>query len=54
MLAYAASEDPTMIPHEKIDLAQQQPAAGGNARFGGARTWPECEKAPRRTSPRLK
>jgi hypothetical protein len=53
MIAYLASEDPTMIPHEKIDLAAaaQQPAFGGR---GGARTWPVCEKAPRKTQPRLK
>jgi hypothetical protein len=54
MLAYEASEDPMMIPHEKIDLAAaagQQPAAGGR---GGARMWPACEKAPRKTEPRLK
>ena len=54
MLAYEASEDPTMIPHEKIDLAAApQPAAFGG-RGGGARTWPVCEKAPRKTQPRLK
>ena len=56
MLAYEASEDPTMIPHEKIDLAAtaaQQPAAFGG-RGGGPRTWPACEKAPRKTQPRLK
>jgi hypothetical protein len=55
MLAYEASEDPTMIPHEKIDLtaaAAQQPAGFGGR--GGPRTWPACEKAPRKTQPRLK
>lgn len=45
MLAYEASEDPTMIPHRKVDLA----AAGGRTR-----TWPTCEQAPRSTHPRLK
>jgi len=45
MLAYEASEDPTMIPHQKVDLA----SAGGRTR-----TWPTCEKAPRSTHPRLK
>ncbi|HET9066140.1 MAG TPA: M20/M25/M40 family metallo-hydrolase [Gemmatimonadales bacterium] len=45
MLAYEASEDPTMIPHQKVDLA----SAGGRTR-----TWPTCEKAPRSTNPRLK
>jgi hypothetical protein len=51
MLAYEASEDPTMIPHEKVDLAANAAPAGGR---GGARTWPVCEKAPRVTKPRLK
>ena len=50
MLAYQASEDPTMIPRDKVDLA----AAGGGGRGGAARTWPVCEKAPRKTEPRLK
>jgi hypothetical protein len=37
MLAYAASEDPTMIPHEKVDLAAQAAAqaAGGRGGAGG-------------------
>jgi carboxypeptidase Q len=52
MLAYQASEDPTMIPHEKVDLAAQQNAAGG--RGGGRGGWPACQKAPRKTEPRLK
>ncbi len=47
MLVYEASEDPTMIPHQKIDLTAA--AAGGRTR-----TWPTCEKAPRSTNPRLK
>jgi hypothetical protein len=51
MLAYEASEDPTMIPHEKADLSQGA-AAGRGGRGGGA--WPTCEKAPRTTKPRLK
>lgn len=51
MLAYEASEDPTMIPHQKVDLAAQSSSFGGR-RF--TRTWPECEKAPRSTNPRLK
>jgi carboxypeptidase Q len=53
MLVYEASEDPTMIPHEKVDLAAQaanNPGRGG--RGGGA--WPVCEKAPRKTNPRLR
>jgi len=52
MLAYEASEDPTMIPHEKADLAAG--AAAGRGGRGGAATWPVCEKAPRTTKPRLK
>ncbi len=53
MMAYLASEDPTMIPHEKIDLTAGAAAPAGGGR-GGARTWPACEKAPRVTAPRLK
>ena len=53
MMAYLASEDPTMIPHEKIDLTAGAAAPAGGGR-GGARTWPVCEKAPRVTAPRLK
>ena len=51
MLAYQASEDPTMIPRDKVDLSA---AAGGGGRGGAARTWPACQKAPRKTEPRLK
>lgn len=51
MLAYAASEDPTMIPHEKVDLAAQ--AAAGGGRGGAGASWPVCVKAPRVTAPRL-
>ena len=69
MLVYLASEDPTMISRERADLAkvaaemQARLAASNtnsnnNARAGrGFRfptTWPECEKAPRSTKPRLK
>ncbi|HKW08848.1 MAG TPA: M20/M25/M40 family metallo-hydrolase [Gemmatimonadaceae bacterium] len=67
MLAYLASEDPTMITRERVDLAamaqaaaQQQaanPAAAGRGGRGGrgfSTTWPECSKAPRTTNPRLK
>jgi Peptidase family M28 len=51
MLAYEAAQDPTMIPHEKVDM--NAAAAGGG--FGGrGRAWPTCEKAPRKTKPRLK
>jgi hypothetical protein len=68
MLAYLASEDPTKITREKVDLAAeaarlqaQRPAtsnapngAGRGGRGFGPRTWPICEKAPRTTNPRLK
>ncbi|HUQ81843.1 MAG TPA: peptidase M28, partial [Gemmatimonadaceae bacterium] len=59
MLAYLASEDPTRIPLDRVDLAAQARAAGGAGGGGGGRgfgstTWPECEKASRKTSPRLK
>ncbi len=51
MLAYEASEDPTMVRHEKVDLSAQP--ASARSRYS-PRTWPECEKAPRKTNPRLK
>ncbi len=61
MLAYLASEDPTMITRERVDLAAeaarmaaQNPAATGNGRFRAPTTWPACVKAPRTTNPRLK
>ena len=54
MLAYEASEDPTMIPHEKIDVAAQAAAGGGGRGGRGGGAWPVCEKAPRVTKPRLK
>jgi hypothetical protein len=67
MLAYLASEDPTLITRERVDLAalaqqaQAQPAppnaAGRGAGRGGRgfpTTWPQCVKAPRSTDPRLK
>jgi len=63
MLAYLASEDPTMITRINPDSARaafaaehptqaQAPAARG--RGFGPRPWPECEKAPRTTKPRLR
>jgi carboxypeptidase Q len=68
MLAYLASEDPTMIAHINPDSARAafaaaarnapvDPAAAGAGRgrgFGGPRAWPECDKAPRVTNPRLR
>ena len=62
MLAYAASEDPTFITRERIDLAAAaaaRAAQGVSNNAAGRRggfpvTWPECEKAPRETKPRLR
>ena len=66
MLAYLASEDPTMIKRDRIDIAAvaarlaaqaPPPNAGRNAAFRFRRlptSWPECAKAPRTTKPRLK
>ena len=60
MLAYLASEDPTMITRERVDLAaeaariaQQSPNAA-TGRYRMPTTWPACVKAPRTTAPRLK
>jgi hypothetical protein len=64
MLAYLASEDPTMIARVNPDsarraLAAASPSGGaGNAAgrggFGGPRPWPECQKAARTTNARLR
>jgi hypothetical protein len=66
MLAYLASEDPTMIAHINPDSARtamaaaaannppDAAAAGRGGRGAGPRTWPECNKAPRVTKPRLR
>jgi len=67
MLAYLASEDPTMIKRDRVDLVAAAkrleaelppPTAGRNASAFRFRrlptTWPECTKAPRTTKPRLK
>ena len=64
MLVYLASEDPTLIARVNPDsaraaFAKEHPelasAPAGRARgFGGPRPWPECEKAPRTTNPRLR
>ena len=69
MLAYLASEDPTLIDRSRADLAkvaeemQTRMAASSNGNSANGRggrgyrfptTWPECEKAPRSTKPRLK
>ncbi len=66
MLAYLASEDPTLIQRVNPDSARaavraqlaasgEQPTTGrGRGGFGGPRLWPECENAPRSTNPRLR
>jgi carboxypeptidase Q len=41
MLVYLASESPTRISRERIDL-------------GAGRDWPACQRAPRQTAPRLR
>jgi len=65
MLAYLASEDSTMIKRDRIDLVAAvkrleaelpPPNAGRTFAFRFRRmstSWPECEKAPRTTKPRL-
>ena len=65
MLVYLASEDPSMIGRERVDIvkavaeqrarfAAANPGAGGGGRGGDApAAWPDCGKAPRKTNPRL-
>ena len=65
MLVYLASEDPTMIGRERVDIvkavaeqrarfaAQNPGTARGNGGDGPA-AWPECGVAPRKTNPRLR
>jgi hypothetical protein len=58
MLVYLASEDPTFITRERVDLAAlaaraEQAGAARGRRGGFPTTWPVCEKAPRTTAPRL-
>ena len=65
MLVYLASEDPTMITRERVDLAKaaeeiraRQAAAGTSAaagrRGGFPTTWPACSAAPRITAGRMR
>lgn len=51
MLAYLASEDPTKITRERATAEQIAPRGGQG---GGAFSWPTCQKAPRKTAPRLR
>jgi hypothetical protein len=56
MLAYLASEDPEMITREKVDLIAAAAAAKADTTRRGPTpptAWPECQKAPRTTRPRL-
>src|SRR5437868_4064580 len=51
MLAYLASEDPTMITRERVDLAAaaaaaaQAPPTAGRGNRGAPTKWPDCVKA---------
>lgn len=64
MLVYLASEDPTMIGRERVDIAAAMaarraagapnPGAGGGQGPQGPAAWPECGVAPRKTNPRLR
>jgi hypothetical protein len=61
MLAYMASEDPTKITRERVDLnapvaqgaGRGGRGAGAGGGRGGPRTWSECALAPRQTRPRM-
>jgi hypothetical protein len=56
MLVYLASEDPTMVTRERVDLAAmaaERAAQAGNGRFRGPTAWPSCTMAARSTTPRL-
>jgi len=58
MLAYLASEDPSKITRERATAADMAPqgraAAAGGAQGAGTFAWPTCQKAPRKTNPRLR
>jgi carboxypeptidase Q len=65
MLVYLASEDPSLVGRERVDIAKAQEeqrarfaAANGSASAArGPRqpaAWPECGLAPRSTNPRLR
>jgi hypothetical protein len=50
MLAYLASEDDAKITRERATAEQIAPGRSGQ----GAFAWPTCQKAPRKTNPRLR
>ena len=63
MMVYLASEDPTFIGRERVDIvkamaeqrarfAAQNPAAANGPQTPAV--WPECGVAPRKTNPRLR
>lgn len=54
MLVYLASEDPTRIPLERVDLAAEAARMGMRGGRFARLQWPECEPAPRSTNPRLR
>jgi Zn-dependent M28 family amino/carboxypeptidase len=53
MLAYLASEEPSQIARDRVDLTARA-RAGGQQGPPGAMTWPSCQSAPRKTNPRLR
>ena len=58
MLAYLASEEPTLTARERVNLAELAARAARDTTSGPRRpvptSWPECQAAPRSTKPRLR
>ncbi|MBK8002789.1 MAG: M20/M25/M40 family metallo-hydrolase [Gemmatimonadetes bacterium] len=58
MLAYLASEEPTLTSRERVNLAELAARAARDTTSGPRRpvptSWPECQAAPRSTKPRLR
>ncbi len=58
MLAYLASEEPTLTSRERVNLAELAARAARDTTAGPRRpvptSWPECQPAPRSTKPRLR
>ena len=52
MLVYLASESPTKVGRDRITDAQMSQMRGGNTPTSF--TWPTCQKAPRKTNPRMR